>query len=59
MTQMPKSYMSNCLLSEIHEDLMTFEICHGTHKTSRRYLIQLSAVFVMPLIAQLSFVYKF
>ena len=34
MTQMPKSYVSNCDLSEIHEDLMTFEICHGTHKTS-------------------------
>ena len=34
MTQMPKSYVSNCDLSEILEDLMTFEICHGTHKTS-------------------------
>ena len=56
---MPKSYVSNCDLSEILEDLMTFDIYHGTHKTSRRYLIQLSAVFVMPLIAQLSFVYKF
>ena len=59
MTHMPKSYVSNCDLSEILEDLMTFDIYHGTHKTSRRYLIQLSAVFVMPLIAQLSFVYKF
>ena len=35
MTQMPESYVSNFDLSEIHEDLMTSKICHGTHKTSR------------------------